>query len=57
MRINFGQYNQPYYEYGSQKSKNHNYKKPEKSLTGQIAIATLGVGCLATAILHKTKRF
>lgn len=57
MRITFGQYNQKYYNYGSQKTKNPNYKKPEKSLTAQVVIATLGAGCLATAILHKTKRF
>lgn len=56
MRITFGQYNQPYYEYGSQQSKNPNYKKPEKKHTVKnIGLALLAGGCIGFAFLQKKR--
>lgn len=57
MRINFGQYNQPYYEYGSQKTRNMSYKEPEKNHTlKHIGLAIFGTGCVRLAFLQKQKR-
>ena len=57
MRITFGQYNPQFYEYGNQKSKNPNYKEPEKNHTlRHIGLALFGGGCVGLAFLQKQKR-
>ena len=54
MRITFGQSNQKYYNYGSQRSENQSYKEPEKKDTiKKLSMAVFGSGCVGFALLKK----
>ena len=56
MRINFGQYNQQYYEYGNQRSKNQNYVKKENKLK-TAGVIFIGLSCIGVGFLHKGKKY
>ena len=55
MRITFGQYNQPYYQYGNQKSKNPNYKENNKDKIKNTALLTLGTTGLLLGVYKQLK--